>query len=173
MRTPAFALSLLFLLLGTGPARAAEVRTGHEPGYDFSRVKTYRWATEKGGAMDPGLDRRIRAEVTKGLAAKGLRQLPPGEEPADVLLRYNVGAADGLVAGNVVSVGWYGDLIAVPGARSDVRAGLLLEMLEPESGKLLWGATYIMRGNTPQALQVMADRAERAVRGVLKKYPPK
>ena len=54
-----------------------------------------------------------------------------------------------------------------------VTAGLIIEMGNPTTDKGMWWASYIMTGNTPQALQVMADRAEKAVRGALGKYPPR
>lgn len=173
MRTRALALLTLFVLFGATVADAAKIRTHHDPKFDFSKVKTYRFKLEQGPGEE-SLDRRIRAETRAQLAKKGLRELPAGDEPADVLVTYAVGAADTLAPGGfTVEYGWYGELIAVPADFSTVTGGLVIEMGDPQSGKSVWATSYIMRGNNPQSLQVMINRAEKAVRGALGKYPPR
>ncbi len=172
MRTRTLALIAIGLLLGSGLASAAKIRCEFDHKVDFSKLKTYRWNVAQGPAEE-SLDRRVRAEARAELAKKGLQELPPGDQPADLVLRYAVGSVDTLSSGVILESDWYGHLIAVPGSHSIVTGGLLLEMSDPSTGKTLWVATYIMQGNTPQALQVMVDRAEKAVRGVCKKYPPR
>ena len=173
MKNRVLALLSLFVLLGATLAGAAKVRSQHDPSFDFSKVKTYSFMLEPGPAEE-GLDRRIRAEIRKQLTRKGLRELPAGEEPADVLVTYAVGSADTLAPGGfIVDWDWYGQLIAFPADVSSVTGGLLLEMGDPKSGKSVWMATYIMRGNNPHSLQVMINDAEKAVRGALGKYPPR
>ncbi|HVR97074.1 MAG TPA: DUF4136 domain-containing protein [Thermoanaerobaculia bacterium] len=174
MRTRVLALMSLFVLLGATLAGAAKIRSNHDPNFDFSKVKTYRFKLEKGHPNED-LDRRIRAEIRAQLTKKGLRELPAGEEPADLLVTYAAGSADSLVPGGwfVEYDDWSGGPVLVPGDLSTVTGGLLIEMGDPKSGKLVWSASYIMRGNNPGSLQVMASNAEKAVRGALKKYPPR
>jgi uncharacterized protein DUF4136 len=172
MRVRALALLALFVVFGATVSAAAKVRSQHDPAFDFSKVKTYRFKLETGPAPE-GLDRRIRTEIRAQLTKKGLRELPPGEETPDVLVGYAAGSVDQIGPGFQVVAGWYGDLLAVPGNQSTITGGLLIEMGDPKSGKGVWAATYIMRGTTPNALQVMVDRAEKAVRGALSKYPPR
>lgn len=174
MRNRVLALLTLFVLLGATLAGAAKIRSQHDPKFDFSKVKTYRFKLEQGPGNED-LDRRIRAETRAQLTKKGLRELPAGEEPADLLVTYAVGSAEALVpAGFVVEYDdWYGGPVIVPGDFSTVTGGLLIEMGDPKSGKSVWMASYIMRGNNPQALQVMAKNAEKAVRGALGKFPPR
>ena len=172
MKTRAAALLALFVLLGATLAGAAKIRSQHDPAFDFSKVKTYRFKLETGPAPE-GLDRRIRAETRVQLTKKGLRELPPGEETPDVLVTYAAGSVDHLGPSFQVVAGWYGDLLAVPGNQSTVTGGLIIEMGDPKTDKSVWAASYIMRGTTPNALQVMVDRAEKAVRGALSKYPPR
>jgi hypothetical protein len=173
MRTRIVALLTLFVLLGATLAGAAKIRSQHDPTFDFSKAKTYRFKLEQGPATE-GLDQRIRAETRAQLTKKGLREIPAGEEPADLLVTYAVGSVDHLQPGGfVVDYDWYGELIAIPADFSSVTGGLLIEMGDPKSGKSVWAATYIMRGNNPNSLQVMVGNAEKAVRGALGKYPPR
>jgi hypothetical protein len=173
MRIRVLALLTLFVLLGATLAGAAKIRSYHDPEFDFSKVKTYRFKLEQGPAIE-GLDGRIRTEIRAQLTKKGLRELPAGEEPADVLVTYAAGSVDHLQPGGfIVDYDWYGQVIAFPADLSTVTGGLLIEMGDPKSGKSVWAASYIMRGNNPQSLQVMVGNAEKAVRGALGKYPPR
>ena len=54
-----------------------------------------------------------------------------------------------------------------------VTGAVLVELDDAKTEKPVWAGAYIMEGNTAQALMVMVDRVEKAVRTVLKKYPPK
>lgn len=170
MKLRTLLLSTLLVLLGAGLAAAAKVRSWNDPQYDFAKAKTYRWERAEGPG-EANLDRRIRAEIASELAKRGLREQAAGEAAADLVVLYVVGAADTLVAGWDVEPGWYGGLVAVPGTDSSVTAGLLVELLDGESGKEVWAASYVMKGNTPGSLQRMIDDAEKAVRGAFKKYP--
>jgi hypothetical protein len=170
MKLRALLFSTVFLLLGTGVAEAAKVRSWNDPQYDFAKAKTYGWERAEGPA-EASLDRRIRAEIASELSKRGLREPAAGEPAADLVVLYVVGTADTLVAGFDVEAGWYGGLVAVPGTDSSVTAGLLVELLDGESGKEVWAASYVMKGNTPGSLQKMVDDAEKAVRGAFKKYP--
>ena len=172
MKTRCALLLAILVLVGSDLAGAAKVKSGHDPSFDFSQVKTYRFEVEEGPATEH-LDGRIRAEMRAQLAAKGLRELPAGEEQPDVVVAYAVGSADILYQGFVAQPGWYGTLWVVPGGESAVTGGLLIEMGDPETGKLVWAATYVMRGNNANALQVMVKKIEKAVRGAFGKYPPR
>jgi hypothetical protein len=90
-----------------------------------------------------------------------------------VLVVYSIGGVDTLTSGMTITAGWYGDIIAMPGAESRMTAGILLEMQDPAQEKAIWAASYVMTGNSPNTLAVMRDKVEKAVQGTLKKYPPK
>ena len=177
MRTRALALLpfllLLGLLLGVDRAGAAKVKSWHDPGYDFKKVKTWRFKPDR-QHRNENLDGRIIQEIRKELAKKGLRELKDdSEEKPDVLVSFQVGTVDTISPGFVAVGDWYGTIWAVPGVDSAITGGVLIEMGDPESGKELWAASYVMKGNNANALQVMASRVEKAVRGALGKYPPR
>jgi hypothetical protein len=177
MRSRSFVVPLLILLagfvLGADPANAAKVRSYHDPEFDFSKVKTYQFKVDQ-AKRNESLDGRIVAEIRAQLAKKGLRELPAdSSDSPDVFVGYAVGTVDTLSPGFIPVAGWYGTLWAVPGAYSAITGGLLVEMGDPATGKEIWAASYVMKGNNPQAIQYMASQVEKAVRGALGKYPPK
>lgn len=168
----ALAIFAALFLLSVTLAEAAKVRSKHDATFDFARVETWKFKTEKGPGVED-LDLRIRAEIRTQLAGKGMRELESADGTPDVLVVYSIGGVDMLTAGMTITAGWYGDIIAMPGAESRVSAGMLLEMQNPVQGQAVWAASYVMTGNNPDSLAIMRDRVEKAVRGALKKYPPK
>lgn len=168
----ALALFAALFLFSVTLAEAAKIRERHDTSWDFSKVKTWRFKVEKGPGVDD-IDVRVRAELRTQLAKKGLRELPLGDPEADVQIVYSIGGVDTLTAGMTITAGWYGDIIAIPGAESRMSAGILIEMQDPAKEQAIWAASYVMTGNNPNVLAVMRDKVEKAVQGTLKKYPPK
>lgn len=169
----ALALFAVLALCSVTLAQAAKIRERHDTSWDFSKVKTWKFKADKGPGVED-IDLRVRAEVRTQLAKKGLRELKAGDEGSpDVLVVYSIGGVDTLTAGMTITAGWYGDIIAMPGAESRMTAGILLEMQDPAQEKAIWAASYVMTGNSPNTLAVMRDKVEKAVQGTLKKYPPK
>ena len=174
MRIRALALLALFVLLGATLASAAKINAQHDPSVDFSKIKTYRFKAGTGMPLNESLDRRLRSEIRIQLAKKGLTEITSEDQPVDALVTFAAGSIDGLVPGFVAyQTGYYGSLWLVPGGVSHIAGGLIIEMGNPTTDKGMWAASYIMTGTTPQAIQVMAKRAEKAVRGALGKYPPR
>jgi hypothetical protein len=171
-RRPLAALALaLAALLGAG-ACATKVHSAHDPAYDFTRVRTWRFRIDKGPAS-PSVDGRARKAIRTELERKGLRELPPGDETPDVLVSYAAGAMDALQSDWRAEPGLYGTVLVYPGAKSTVTGGVLIEMGDPRTGKAVWEGAYIMQGDNVNAMQVMLDRLEKAVREALAQYPPK
>ena len=169
----ALALFAALFLLSVTLAEAAKIRERHDTTFDFSKVKTWRFKVDKGPGVED-IDLRVRAEIRTQLAGKGLREIKAGDEGSpDVLVVYSIGGVDTLTAGMTITAGWYGDIIAMPGAESRMSAGILLEMQDPAKEQAVWAASYVMTGNNPNVLAVMRDKVEKAIQGTLKKYPPK
>lgn len=159
------------LLASATVLEAAKVRTQFDPKADFSTFHTYRWQVAEGPGS-PELDGPVRAAANKELAARGLKLVGEGEK-ADLVLAYNAGFADMLVAGFALTVDWWGQMVAVPGGDSNVSAGLLFLMTRPEGGEPVWAGALIERGTTENALRVMRDRAPKYARKILSNYPPR
>jgi hypothetical protein len=166
----ALALSLLLVVATASAADAARVKTQLAPGADLAKRVTYRWDRPAGPGPE-GLDEKLRAAAEKTLAGRGLRKAAEGEAKVDLVLSYNVGAADQLAAGFSVDADYWGNLVAVPGNDSNVSAGIVLFVSDPASNEALWAGWMILRGTSPQALMVMRDRAPGYVEKILSKYP--
>lgn len=161
-------LALVFALA----AEAAKVQTQIAPGADLSKFSTYRWEKPVGPGPE-GLDEKLRAAAEKALAGRGLKRAGENETAGVLLLSYNVGAADQLAAGFAVDADYWGNLVVVPGSDSNVTAGLIVFLSDPDSKSALWAGWMILRGTSPQALMVMRDRAPGYVEKILSRYPKK
>jgi len=162
-------LLLVAALVSGGALLAAGAQSKKVDGVDLSKMKTYRWKTEKGPS--PGdLDRKLRESADARLAKEGLKLVPAGE-PADMELRYNAGTADILVAGLDLAAGYWGNLVGVPGSDSNIRGGMIFIFEDPDTGDELWMGWIVKEGTTMSAGQVMRKRAPKWASQILSRFP--
>ena len=163
-------LSLLVIgLCIAAVAEAAKIKTKNDPSVDYSSFHTYRWKFPSGPTARD-VDGPIRAAAVEELAKKGLRLAADGEEP-DLLLEYNAGLADQLVAGVSATVGWYGEFFLYPEGASIITAGVLFLFTDPETSKPIWAGWLMQRGTNEDAAMVMRRSAPKFTRKVLSRYP--
>lgn len=162
-------LAVSLLLLFAAAAEAASIETKAAPGVDFASFSTYRWEKAEGPGA-PDFDRVLRNAADAELAKQGLRKVGDDQE-ADLLLRYNAGTVDSLVAGIAVTAGWWGDLIAYPAGESRTTGGLVMILSAAKSGEVVWTGWKVQRGTNVNAPMVMRDRAPKWARQILGKYP--
>jgi hypothetical protein len=148
---------------------AAKTGSERDPGVDFTKFQTYAWKNAEGPSA-PDVDGRIRKAANEELKKKGLRLAAEGEKP-DLQLQYNAGFADTLVAGFSVTAGWWGDLVAIPGAETNVRAGIVFLFTRPDDGEGVWTGWLVQEATTENALPILRDRAPKYAKRVLAKYP--
>jgi hypothetical protein len=169
MRKPL--LILLSLLFAGASLCQAGVEVRHDSKADFSSFHTFGWLRAE-GPSPPDLDGQLRAAAVEELAKRGLRPVKEGETP-DLLLAYNAGYGDILVAGLSIEAGYYGNLVGVPGGDSNVTAGILFYMTRPDSDVPVWTGWLVKRATTEGALPMLRKRAPGYARKILAKYPPK
>ena len=168
-----FIYSLVFLLLAVTvtPAHAAKNKTAQDPDTDFSAFRTYAW---RGKDVSEMLGSDVRSAAEQVLRSKGYERVDADQDP-DLWFEYNAGSADVLRAGWRLTIGWYGDLWAIPGARSRVEAGLAILCTTNARGdgedRAVWGGRSLMAGNTPDALLVMTSRVGKVTRKLMKSFP--
>ena len=157
----AIALALLFA------AAATAVERTWDESFDFSSVKGFAWVEEPGWKVNPLADRRIRSAVESTLEAKGYSITKPGS--ADLLLDYRAAVRDRLQIDEV----WRGRRLRGPVVRvwdvtSYAEGTLLLDMLSPGEGDVVW------RGSISGAIsrETADKRINKAVSKLLKKFPP-
>ena len=134
-----------FLLLSNAAAvRAQDVAVDFDRGANFSRFKSYSWASGV-PAKNPLIDEQIKAAVDERLAAKGLRRVGEG---GDLSVMYfaavdrdlQVATAEWMNTGNWLSQTESG--ISVRSQTWDVADGTLVVCLSDASTRsLLWRGT--------------------------------
>jgi hypothetical protein len=85
MKISRMALSFCFLLILASGALAQKVNVDFDKGTDFSKYKTYSWATGT-PATNPMVHQRIVAGIEAQLAAKGFRKV---ESNPDIVVVYH------------------------------------------------------------------------------------
>ena len=162
------------LALPASLSAGLDVEVLYDQAADFSSFETYRWV-----AVPPHdspeakmVDERIRTTTDTELAKKGLRQAAEGEEP-DLLLTYYGGIADNLLLEGVryelaPHVVWTGaDALDIT-RRGEVGT-LVIDLAAASTEKVVWSGVVQASAATRRQLR---NKVEKAVRKVLKRYPP-
>ena len=167
------------------------VKTDYDPGVEFGSLRTFAWIDpelreeprpENAAPTDPFthntlIDKRVRDEIETQLTSRGFRRAAEGETP-DFLLRYE------LVSRQVdrdypvfVSGGYgyghrgygYGSGVGYGSSVTYDEGTLIIDVIDPASQRIAW------RGyGTSQSrdLQLDAERVQRTVSEILKRFPP-
>jgi len=154
-------------------ALAQSIRTSHRPGIDFSKYKTYKWVTVKGGQhSDPSLDAQIKQAIDSQLAKKGLTKT---EDGGDLNIEYQLAISNAQVWRTYEDWTLVGPAARLP-QRKEVTIDvgtLVLDMYDPADKQLVW------TGRAHKALDPKSTEADKkealdsAVKKLLLDYPPK
>ena len=169
----------LSMLVGAGCA-SFRVATDFDPEFDFAAVRTWQWARVPGRAIenDPRLTNdlvreRMRVALEEGLRAHGYAQL---EDGADVRVAYHLGIEKKIdittlyTPAPVFRYGYMG--VQDVQVREYERGTLLVDILTPDQGRLVWRGTTQARLHEPGTPEQRDKRARRAVDAVLNRFPP-
>lgn len=166
---------LLFAVAATNLHAGIKAEVLYDKQADFSIYKTYRWVT---GPVDDSpegqlIDKKIKLAADAELGKKGLQKVAEGE-PADLLITYYGGLDSSLLMEGVryelaPHVVWTG---ADPmGVTNRYEAGtLVLDFADSSTEKIVWSGVAQAKAPTPAQLRA---KVEKAVKKVLKQYPPK
>jgi hypothetical protein len=175
------ALISLALLAGCSPFT---VRYDYDARASYAAYKTYDWyaASRKAqgksdGVQNPIMDRRVRANVERELAAKGLKMEKTGEP--DVLVTYYPAYRNGVMYTTTTiggRWGWrpwgYGVGTQFTEARPYREGSIILEIVDNKTNQLIWQAVAegALTGVTDpeDAERQVAD----AVKAMLSRFPP-
>ena len=162
---------LIIGLLAARGALAQKIETEFDQSVDFSKFKTFAIRDGRLNSKNPSLNselvrKRIDADITKYLQAKGLENA--GEGRSDLNVRYTLGAARG-VQREAYPAGWRGWGTRV--IRTPFTAGtLVIDLRDPATKSLVWRA--IAREDKSNAAQIEA-KLDDMVKKSIDKYPPK
>ena len=178
----------VLLLVASGCSSSIEVRSGHDPDFKFSRLKTYGWLplAESGDARidDKRLAKEVRGSVARELNAKGFRF---AEQNPDFYVGYHAIMRRQRTVRSVDEVYGYGSETIWtgsytprmdPGTHEDVYENiyhvgtLILDIAAGKDKDLIWRASArsIVNPEAPpeQGRRVTSD----AVRKMLARFPP-
>ncbi len=185
MRKYYLLLIILSTILGVG-CSSLRVSHDYDAAVDFSKMKTYAWQHDTqpktGNArLDNDLEnQRIRTFIEQALQAKGFTKADRGV--ADILIGYQLGLQQKVKSDSVQTGfgfgfggrGRYGSIGISQGTevRTYDEGMLLIDVLDPENGALLW------RGTGTDTVSPHADRDKKtkaldeAVTKILAPFPP-
>jgi hypothetical protein len=178
-------IAVAALLLAAGCARY-HVRTDWQPGTDFSHLGTYAWRDREHAPRDPRIDNdlfesRVREAVDDELRAKGFRLV---DGPADFEVAWDAWVQPRSDVTAFPSWGFgFGGFRGGPGfwgvgLGSDVYVDqydegmLIIDILDPETGRLLWRGTAESRLREDRTPEQRTKRVRDAVHAILERFPP-
>jgi hypothetical protein len=179
-------LLLLAVLLGLVffvPRAVAKISTDFDPNLDFSQLKTFAFI---GGVeqlvrlqLNPDqLNDRIHRSVVRELTAKGLREVPPQENP-DLVVRYWVNSQKDVDVASSANWGVYGPYFGYHWgfvyysmeSHTTHQGMLAIELIDAKTRRLVWRmfASVKLIQTDPDKIWKTADSN---IKDAFKSYPP-
>jgi len=156
------------------PAWSQSVKYNFDPGVDFAKFKTYKWAEVKSQARpDDLLDRQIKAAIDEQLAAKGLTKRDEGT--IDMVVAYQIRMNQETQVDAYAMPGWgWGWGGGGTMTTSTINIGtLVLDMYDLSSRHLVWRGYAQKTLNPSKNPEKNQQRLKKAMAKLLDKYPPK
>ena len=177
-------LSLAGLLLTAGGALGQDVRYNFDKNTDFSRFKTYKWVSLKDAQVNELTDKQIIAAVDAELATKGLNKV--NDDSANLYIAYQAGigqekqftsySSDWGYGGGWYRGGWYGGpggMSTTTGQTETIYVGqLVLDMYDSANKDLVWRGLASKTINVKAKPEKQEKNLAKAVKKLLKNYPP-
>jgi hypothetical protein len=177
---------LLFLAIYSSGCSGIQVSQDYAPSTDFSALTSYQWKSqtqEKTG--DPRIDNplrdaRIREAVDRALGEKGV-ELAKNETPSFHVAYQNVlrrkiesSGSSGRVGFGVGSYGRHGGIAIGTGTevREIEEGSLIIDVLNPVSGELLWRGTGNQRYREYTDPEKATSDINALVKKILAQFPP-
>jgi hypothetical protein len=157
------------------------VKTDHDPEYDFSKFKTYRWASAEEINPDdelakyPLVYKRVQASVDRELEARGFSRVESGE--VDFVVLAHAGVKDKMqVHSTGYYGGWYDPWWGPYGGSTSVsyyeEGTLVVDVISRQNKELAWrGVGTKALSDNPNAEKVQRE-VDLIVTKILKDFPP-
>ena len=161
---------------------SVQVRTDYDPQADFSRLRTFAWASpvqEKTGDLridSPLLDERIRRAVESTLQARGFEKAAP--RTADFVVAYHLSLEQRLDVRTMDSYYGYRRYGAwgYGGTQTTVsqyeQGTLIIDVADARAQRLVWRGSGSRRVSQSSDPEKATENVNRAVQEILAKFPP-
>lgn len=173
---------LATLLLLAGCQTSMEVDASWDPNARFDALRTWSWRdlrpleSDDARASNTFVDARVRAAVERELTARGFDRV--ADRVPDFFVAYDVRFASGVQTTSVPNRRMAGahdwSYVLLDRVETEYTDGsLMLDMLEPRTGALLWrGAAHARLEGTGGTPEERTARIDEAVSKILDLYPP-
>lgn len=167
-----YAIAVMAVLLVTGAAVAQQTSVDYDRSVDFSRYKTYAWASGK-AAQDPFNHQRIVRAIDAQLAAQGWIRVEAGQNPDAVVLYHGAMTEQkqARVWGSGYGPGWrFGGGTAQVDLNTIEVGQLVVDIRDAASEKLIWrGRASDTRSDKPEKNE---KKINKAAEKLFKNFPP-
>jgi hypothetical protein len=172
----------ILVLFFSLPVSAQKISVDYDKKVNFSRFKTYAWATGT-PVPNPPLDLYIMGAIDLNLQRKGLSRV--GTEDADLVITYHAASSTEL---NVSGIGnpalsttkGYNSIDAtvwsIPSTMGSVarqvrKGSLAVEIFDRQKKELVWAAQA--KGTVKETRRERLDQLDKALTRMIDPYPPK
>lgn len=192
-------LAAFSVMSGLSACSTMTVQSGHDPSYDFARLKSWAWAPQSGVLQTSAaemtserirLDSLVREHVRDELNRKGYVQQAGG---ADFLVSWSFGEwqlerrsrhGGGYGAVGLMYPGAHGSLIPQstdgralppsvdPYSSAYEKAKLELVVIDPKTRRIIWNASVTDDSDFGYFTSAQRNRIAEAVETILKDFPP-
>lgn len=186
-----FLIAILSFAFAAASCSTITINQRHDVTEDFTLLRNYAWMpkAQASGNLpfdEPAVDSRIKKVVEQELHFKGFRKTPV--EEADFLIGYQVAVDEQLAANDVAEhydfneevtdPAVMGSVASEPGQnqgyiRSYAQGTLVLNVAEAKSRELIWWSAAQAEVHTSDPIEVRRKRIDKAVKKMLKDFPPK
>jgi hypothetical protein len=170
-RTTRFA-GVLALLCALSPLSAEKARVDFDHAFNFSQLRTFRWAQQDGTPLNQLMDERIMGFVEEALAAKGLRRVTTG---GDLLINFQMKLQEQYITyTNGYGWGWdwgWGNSISTTTVDPVKLGTLVVDLVDARSGRLVFQG--VATGSIGSRPEKNTKKLAKMVNKTFEKYPPR
>jgi len=183
-------LTAVLIVIFVISCSSVSIKYDYDREYDFSKFKTYRWASGKEINPDdelikyPLLLKRIQASVDNELQAKGLKKAQEGED-FDVVVLTHAGSKERMQVSQTPSMGyagggyyrgWYDPWWGAYGGQTTVsyyeEATLVIDIVSWEQKELAWRGMATGTVEASKNAESQQKRIDGIVAKIFANYPP-
>lgn len=175
-------LLAVFLLAYLTVSAAQKIKTGSDDTVDFTQYKTYTWLKPPKPPTRPYLYSVVVGTIDEELKKRGLTRVDDGGDlyiaPSGgigVDLNTPSGAPMLPIYGSMATYNynmWVGNMPAASTTRAVAQGSLVLQFVDAKQNHVVWSGMVADKLDFEQKKDSL-DRMEKAIRKLLKEYPPK
>jgi hypothetical protein len=167
------------ILVALFGCRTTEAATDYDSSVNFSLLKTYQWESSR-QKVSTDLDLQIKQAVEQEFTKKGYIKIEDGKP--DFLIKYNAAVESKMEVSTLQDYGVrtsqlshtrFAGVKQTVSARQYDEGTLLISAIDPATQKPIWQGDMQAEVNKNKKAEARNKRIKKAVRKILKRFPPK